>query len=194
MWGRFQAKLAGAVAAAAVAALTSGAPASGAVIGPTDLTDAVSATGCVTATCTHATPKLPGATTRAPFTGTIVSWKVSIPAPFSTFTNDGPLRLQVLKRTANKPGIKKDKFEAVRETPEETAMPNSINLFEANLRIREGLFIGVATVSDTVVNEGEKSDAVLMNWGEALVPGVPARAPTIADRDRYNLFNARVKK
>ena len=180
--------------AVALAALGAAAPAGAAVIGPTNLADSSGAATCISPTCTVAAPKLPGATVKAPFGGKITRWKVNIPAAHDALVNDGPLRLQVLKRTVDQPGFENDEFVAVRETDEETSTPNSINSFAANLRIRKGQFIGLAGTDDTEVSQGTKSGAIFVRWGPALLPGDPASTPDDVYDDDYSLFNARVKR
>jgi hypothetical protein len=170
------------------------ASASAAVIGPQKLTNTDGASTCIDATCTIAAPKIPGEKTQAPFRGKITRWKVNIPAPHDSFNNDGPLRLQVLKRTTDEPGWGNDGFVAVRESDEETATPDSVNSFATNLRIRKGQFIGVTSTDDTEIYERSKNDSRYLYWGGALLPADPARPPDFTDDDRFNLFNAKVKK
>jgi hypothetical protein len=174
------------------ASLAMAGSAGGAVIGAKKLTNSDGASTCISSTCTIAAPKIPGAVTQAPFSGTITRWKVSIPDPHDSFDNDGPMRLQVLKRTANEPGLANDEYVAVRETEYETLVPGLINPFQTSLRIRKGQFIGVSSTSDTEIFERDKAGAHHLNWSDALIPGEPARAAGNIDHGRFNLFNARL--
>jgi hypothetical protein len=181
-------------AAALAASLAMAGSASGAVIGANKLTNSDGASTCIASTCTIAAPKIPGATAQAPFSGTITRWKVSIPDPHDSFDNDGPMRLQVLKRTANEPGLANDEYVAVRETEYETLVPGLINPFQTSLRIRKGQFIGISSTDDTEILERDKAGAHYLNWVDALIPGDPPRVAGLTDRGRFNLFNARVEK
>ena len=180
------------IAAAAIASLALAAPANGAVIGQKDLSDDDGAVSCISATCTFAFTKVPDGHAAAPFRGRIVSWKVSVSTPHDTFTNTGPLRLQVLKRTVDNPGIANDKFAALRETEEFVAIPGAINTFAADLKIRKGQFIGLSSNDTTEIRQADKPKSTFLNWIDTLIPGDPARTPDFADAGRFALFNARL--
>jgi hypothetical protein len=180
--------------AAAAGMFVAAGSASGAVIGAQNLTNSDGAATCLSATCTVADPRIPGETAKAPFSGKITRWRVSIPDAHDAFNNDGPVRLQVLKRTVDKAGLANDEYVAVRESDSEDAVPGLINPFQTNLRIRKGQFIGLASTNDTEIHQRDKARAHFLNWIDALIPGDPARTPDIADRGRYSLFNAKLVK
>ena len=181
-------------AAAAVATFALAASASGAVIGQRDLSQDDGALTCLFGDCTLAFTKVPDGNAAAPFSGRIVSWKVSVATPHDSFTNTGPLRLQVLKRTVNKPGLADDKFAAVRQTDEVVTVPGAINTFSADLKIRKGQFIGLASNDTTEIREADLAKTTLLHWLDALVPGDPAESPFSTDTGRLVLFNARLAK
>ena len=192
MRGKRLSRFAGA-AAAAITLVVAGS-ASGAVIGASNLTNSDGGSTCLAATCTVAAPKIPGDTTRAPFSGKITRWRVSIPDPHDAFVNDGPIRLQALKRTVDKSGLANDKYVAVRETDDEAVVPGLVNSFQSNLRISKGQFIGLASTNDTEILSRDRARAQFFNWNDALIPGDPARTADFTDRGRYNLFNAKLVK
>jgi hypothetical protein len=189
-----RARLRRTAAAAAIAALAFAAPASGAIIGQKNLSNDDGALTCPVDTCTHAFTKVPDGDAAAPFRGRIVSWRVSVSTPHDSFTNTGPLRLQVLKRIVDEPGIANDEFAAVRETDELAATPGVINKFAADLKIRKGQFIGLSSNDTTEIREADRAKSNFLNWSDALIPGGLARAPDVADGGRFVLFNARLVK
>jgi hypothetical protein len=194
MNGRFQSRLVGAVSGVAAIAVATAAHAPAAVIGPKDLSESDGASTCLTPICTLGTPKIPGTPTTAPFSGTITLWKASVSTPHDSFVNDGPLSLQVLKRTVDKPGFADDRFEALRETVAEDATPGAINSFEADLRIRKGQFIGLKSTSDTEIRGFDASAAVRLAWNDGLEVQAPARKPDFNIPGGAYLFNAKVKR
>jgi len=165
-----------------------------ATIGPKDMTANGGGTyACIGGACTMANVFLPTGVGKvwAPFRGKIKKWRVSIPPAHDTWTNDGPLALQVLKRTAeNNPGLSDDEYAAVRESKYEDVTPNSVNRFTAKLRVRKGQFIGLAHIDNHTEVMGGGLPGFGLWFEPALVPGQPGAAGfTQVDND-YFVFNA----
>ena len=130
-----------------------------------------------TPSCTEMNLAVPTGTLRSPVSGTIVRWRVSISESNS---GEGPLQLQVLRRTRNEPGVAADKFKVIREGPEEETF-SGLNTIQSSLRIRKGDFVGLALLSDqTSINEVDTDTFGTGNFGifdSPLVPGDPAVVP-----------------
>jgi hypothetical protein len=186
-------------AAAAFGCLAVPASAGAAKIGPQDLTPGggggAYVCGAGEPTCTMTNIQLPNAVgrERAPFSGTITKWRVNIPPAHDIFDNDGPLALQVLKRTDNKPGFTNDEYAAVRESGYEGVGPGVVNGVGANLRIRKGQFIGLAhSENDTEVASADETGARGFQFEPALIPGEPGVDETYIRQNTTYLFNATV--
>jgi hypothetical protein len=197
-WNSRSVGRAGALAAViATAALAVAAPAGAkkATVGPKDLSPpSTSAATCLSPTCTLTTGAAPGVKLKAPFGGKITRWKVRTAEPHDLLFNDGPVRLQVLKRTVNEPGFLDDEFEAVRETGDTAVEPGSVTTLNTKLKIRKGEFIGLVNVDDTEISQGGESEATYLRFDTALIPGETARTPDAANPGAYWLFNAKVEK
>src|SRR5215217_6959855 len=91
------------LAGAACASASFASPAGAALIGPRDVSaDALSGTiAGFPAACTDSNMQLPEGNVRSPISGRITRWRVYVPPAHDTYVNDGPLRLQVLKRINN---------------------------------------------------------------------------------------------
>lgn len=182
------------LAAAACASASFASPAGAALIGPRDVSaDAFAGAYAGVPTCTYSAVQLPEGSVRSPISGTITRWRVHVPAAHDTLVNDGPLRLQVLKRIVNQPGIVNDEFKAIRETPDQAVTPIGKQAFNTDLRIRKGQFIGLVVPDDTEVGSGAGSPAYLFEWCPELTPGDPGGPADFTVPDEYLLFNATVK-
>ena len=170
------------------------ASASGALIGPRDIDNSMRTGTYSLNSCTYGTVKHPDAKVRSPIGGEIKRWRVNIPEVQGIFVNDGPVRLQVLKRTENQPGVVNDEFKVVRESEDQTVTPDFVQAFFTNLRIRKGQFIGLAGASDTTVAAGTATGAYHLQWCPTLMPGAPGAHSTFAVGDDYLLYNATVRK
>jgi hypothetical protein len=166
------------------------------LIGPKDLSSFDGSYSCFgTPSCTEVNVTIPTGKVRSPITGTIVRWHVNVE---STYGNgQGPLQLQVLRRTVNEPGVGGDKFKAIRESAEvESAFGD--NTFQTSLRVKKGDFIGLAILSDlTAIREVDGDTFGDANFGvfdAPLVPGDPAAAPDqFPSAPAALLYNAKVR-
>jgi hypothetical protein len=181
-------------AGCAAAALALPGVAGAKLIGPKDLDVLDTGYGCFgNPSCTQVNLNLPGAAVvRSPISGRIIRWRVAIQEG-----SGGPLKLQVLRRTVNKPGVAADKFKPIRETAEATTY-SGINTLQASLRIKRGDFIGLAVLSNqTAINAVEGDTFGTANFGlfnASLVPGDPAVVPDqFPSEPAYLLYNARVR-
>jgi hypothetical protein len=86
-------------------------------------------------TCAHVQTSLPGATVRAPFDGTIRTWKVNDDG------GPGPFQLLVLRKQDG------GSFKAVDASTPRPAV-DGVNTYGANLDIRKGDFIGLNILDD----------------------------------------------
>jgi hypothetical protein len=86
-------------------------------------------------TCAYAQTSLPGGTVRAPFNGTIRTWKVNDDG------GPGPVQLLVLHRHSN------GSFKAVAASTSKPAT-DGVNSFGAHLNIRKGDFVGLNILDD----------------------------------------------
>jgi hypothetical protein len=165
-------------------------------LGPVDLTANQGGTyACVNViTCTMANVQLPDAVgkERAPFSGRIKKWRVNIPPAHDSYTNNGPLALQVLKRTSDEPGLFDDEYVAVRESEYEGITPNSINILSTNLRIRKGQFIGLAHGDEQTEVVGGGAPGFMLWFEPALVLGEPGAVGDITQDNDYFAFNAKL--
>jgi len=193
-----QAKCKGvAVLAAGLAALgvlaTVPATAGAALIGPSDLT---SSNGTFAGPTSYVNAQLPQGVgkVKAPFSGKITRWGVSIGTPHDIYTDDGPLRLQVLKRTADEPGASNDEFKMVRETPPQAVTPGLVQHFNEDLKIRKGQFIGLFVAEDTEVAEADDTPATMLQFSDGFEIGAPGDRADFVSSGLYLLFNARVKR
>jgi|SRR5215211_4485474 len=174
------------------AVLVAPALAGAAVIGPPDLEskwDGSRACGLDPAPCEFVNLRLPTGDVRSPVTGTITKWRVNI-EEFSG-TGEGPVQLQVLRRTVNEPGRPADEFRAVRESSEEDTGIN-VNTFFASLKIRKGDFIGLNLLGENT--SIRQIDAGVVGIFETpLTAGDPAAPFDDFLQERQMLFNATVK-
>ncbi len=90
--------------------------------------------GSPSATCIYMQRKLPGATLRAPFSGTIRKWRVASSSPRS-------FELIVMRKEGD------GSFKAVRGSDGESVPALGVYSFKANLRIRQGDRVGIFTNS-----------------------------------------------
>jgi hypothetical protein len=183
------------VGGSALAALVLPGVAGAKLIGPKDLSTIDGGYSCFeTASCTEVNLAVPTGTARSPVSGTIVRWRVSISESNS---GEGPLQLQVLRRTRNEPGVAADKFKVIRESPEEETF-FGLNAIQASLRIRKGDFVGLALLSDqTSINEVDTDTFGTGNFGifdSPLVLGSPAVVPDqFPSAPAALLYNATVR-
>lgn len=124
-------------AAAVTAALSLASPAGAVTLGSTHVAQpSQSAFFCGGfETCAYAQTVLPGATVKAPFDGTIMSWKVNDDG------GPGPFQLLVLKRQSD------GSFKAVDASTPRPAT-DGVNAYGARLDIRKGDFIGLNILDD----------------------------------------------
>jgi hypothetical protein len=181
--------------AVASLALVGSAGAKRATIGPKDLfPPSGGAAVCGAPTCTMTTGALPGGKLEAPFRGKITRWKVRVGEPHDTFTNEGPVRLQVLERTTDAPDFLNDEYVAIRETKDKVVEPGSVNIFKTKLKIEKGQFIGLANVENTEIGQGSDPAAFYLRFDDVLVPGAAAMQPDAGFSGSYWLFNARIER
>ena len=181
--------------AAIVAALAMPAFTQAATVGPSDIEETGFAQSCFDQ-CTFTNATLPSAVglERSPITGKIKRWRVNVA------DGEGPLRLQVLKRTHNEPGTANDEFVAVRETGKSPVTGAGEQVFDADIRIRKGQFIGLGELEDgfgTHIGFGEASGADFIDFEPPLAPGESPRTTSnlySGSPDQYLLFNATVRR
>jgi hypothetical protein len=179
--------------ALACAALFLPTPAGAAVVGPPNIgsIDPDGSYGCFGfSSCSFANLRLPDGNVRSPISGTITRWRVNIQ---ETSANPaGPLRLQVLNRTVDKPGVAADEFKAVRESPD-TPTSAGLNVVQASLHIRKGQFIGIAVLSDQTGINNVDNSGVFGVFDPPLAPGDPGSTPDqFPDGAHYLLFSATI--
>ncbi len=184
--------LAAGFAAACVLAIVP-ATAGAALIGPSDLS---LFNGTFAGPISYVNAQLPQGVgkVKAPYRGKITRWGVSIGTPHDAFTDDGPLRLQILKRTADEPGAYNDEFKMVRQTPPQAVTPGLVQHFNANLKIRKGQFIGLFVPEDTEVAEADDSPATMLQYLGGFEIGAPGDHADFVIPGLYLVFNARVKR
>ena len=88
-------------------------------------------------TCAYAQTSLTDGTVKAPFDGTIRSWKVNDDG------GPGPVQLLVLKRQSD------GSFKAVAASAPRGNLTDGVNAFGAHLDIRKGDFIGLNVLDDS---------------------------------------------
>ena len=162
-------------------------------MGPTDVGVATPLAMNCNTQCTLANVVLPNAVglERSPITGTITRWRASFDS------GDGPVRLQVLKRTQDKVGAANDTFVAVRETVDTTVPGTGKQVFDADLHIRKGQFIGLkglSFASGTFVNYASRPRARMAMFAPELVPGDSPRKSDALFPSEYVLLNASVRR
>ena len=125
-------------AATRVAALSLASPAGAVTLGSTHVAQpSQSAFFCGGfETCAYAQTSLPGATVRAPFDGTLRSWKVNDDG------GPGPFQLLVLRRQSD------GSFKSVAASTPRPAV-DGVNTYGTNLDIRKGDFIGLNILDDS---------------------------------------------
>jgi hypothetical protein len=164
-----------------------------AVIGPQDITpsDALTGYSCFgNPSCTLVNLNVPDAKVRSPVSGTITRWRVNVA---DNGTSQGPLRLQVLRRTVNEPGNVDDEFKAIRQTSKETSQGDK-NVFQASLRIRKGDYIGLANLAENTSIWSVDDVGLFAEYSAPLVPGDPAASPDLFPiGQHYLLYNATVR-
>jgi hypothetical protein len=189
----------GVLFAAALAALAAGvlaivpATAGAALIGPSDLS---LSNGTFAGPTSYVNAQLPQGVgkVKAPFSGKITRWGVSIGTPHDTFTDDGPLNLQVVKRTTNQPGASNDEFKMIRQAPPQAVTPSLVQHFNANLKIRKGQFIALFVPDDTEVAEADDSPATMLQYSGGFEIDAPGAHADFVTPDEYLIFNARIKR
>ena len=185
------------VAAIVAAGLALPASAEAVTVGP-DVDAAPSNTQGCSVDCTLANVVLPGAVglERSPITGTITRWRGSFGS------GDGPVRLQVLKRTHNESGTANDEFVAVRETVDTPIEGTAHEEFDAHLKIRKGQFIGLVLdggsgTSINLAEVGPMSTSDFIDFEPPLAPGDSPRKTNnvfTGSTNQYLLYNARVRR
>lgn len=179
---------------AACASLALPPSADAALVGPHDLSDSIvdGSYGCFGfPSCTFTNLSLPGAAVRSPISGTITRWRVNVEA--TSPNTGGPLRLQVLRRTVNEPGVAADKFKALRQSGDAVTGPGK-NVLQASLDIRKGDFIGLADLSDQTFIRNVDGSGLFGVFDPPLAPGGPGSTPDeFPTGGAYLLFNATVK-
>jgi len=164
------------------------------LVGPTNIEATGAAQSC-DPSCTLANVALPDTVglARSPVTGTISRWRANI------FDGNGPIRLQVLKRTHNEAGTSNDEFMALRQSGKKTVTTTGKQSFTANrLPIRRGQFIGVVLEGGfgTHIGVGNLTGGDFIDFEPPLAPGDAARNdsgvfPGLANQ--YLLLNATVR-
>ena len=149
---------------------------------------------CPSASCTYLNDQLSVGRVRAPATGTITHWRANV-GEVGVGTGPVEVRLQILRRTANEPGVVADEYAAIRESEPSLTTTEGINKFNASLKIRKGDFIGLAALGDEVEVYGR--EAVDGNreliFEPPFIPGDAAMAPnTVIEQERI-AFNASIK-
>ena len=126
-------------AAAIVAALSLAGPAGAATLGSTHVAQpSQSAIFCGGfETCAYAQTSLLDGTVKAPFDGTIRSWKVNDDG------GPGPVQLLVLDRHSD------GSFKTVEASSPKGNLSDGVNAFSAHLRIHKGDFIGLNILDDS---------------------------------------------
>jgi hypothetical protein len=134
-------------------------------------------TGCadMEPTCMYVQTKIPGALTRAPFSGTITKWKMAQPGPYES-------QLVVVRKFHD------GSFEAIRASDPETTPASGTYAYPTHLRIKKGEYIGLQGHS-IMGRTNPHSKAVLIN--SALEFGQP-KMPYWPTEDTY-LYNAKLK-
>jgi hypothetical protein len=133
--------------------------------------------------------KLPQGKVRSPITGTITKWRVNIYILGSDFVG----RLQVLKRTKDRPGIAGDVFETVRQA-HAVQLSTGETKWDTSLRIRKGQFIGL-WLPDQGSYTGALDEGRYVQFLPPLFPGDPGAKPTVlSPPDRHILLNATVRR
>lgn len=182
--------------AVVVAALVLPATAEAATVGPSDVDLATGTAQSCFDQCTFINATLPDAVglERSPITGTITRWRANVQ------DGNGPLRLQVLKRTHNESGTASDEFVAVRETGNSPVTGTGLQAFDAGIHIRQGQFIGLAELEDgfgTHIMFDTVSGSDFIDFEPPLTPGDSPRTTSglyTGSPDEYLLFNARVRR
>ncbi len=188
----------------ACAALAAPAFTGAALIGPPDIKNNWNGSfGCLEVPCEYVNlslPRAPASDTgfafdiragkvRSPITGTITKWRVNVEKFVGT--GQGPLQLQVLRRTVDEPGRAADEFRAIRQSSEEDTVFD-VNTFFTSLRIRKGDFVGLNILGeDTSIRELDAG--VLGYFASPLTPGGLAAPFDDFFQDRQILLNATVK-
>jgi hypothetical protein len=148
---------------------------------------------CASTTCTYANVGLAVGKARAPANGTVVRWRALL-GQVGVGTGPVPVRLQVLRRTVNEPGVAADRFKAIRESAEMQAF-DGVGLFETSLPIRKGDYIGLATLSEDteVFGREEEPGNRWLDFVPTLIPGEPATIPGAnGSSAEYILLNATI--
>jgi hypothetical protein len=135
-------------------------------------------TGCadMEPSCMYVQTKIPGALTRAPFSGIIKKWRLSEPGPYSA-------QLVVVRKHDD------GSYEAIRASDIGPVPSSGTYRFPTHLRIRKGDYIGLQG-SSILARENSQSRAVLIN--SALELGVP-KMPYFPSADTF-LYNATLKR
>jgi hypothetical protein len=149
---------------------------------------------CGAPSCTFVNDRLSVGKERAPVSGTITRWRANV-AEVGVGTGSVDVRLQILRRTVNEPGVVADEFKAIRETPQAATTSEGVNKFNASLRIRKGDYIGLAALGDDVEVfglDGAQGNRELI-FEPPFIPGDGATTPdTVINQERI-AFNATIR-
>jgi hypothetical protein len=182
------------IGAVACAALVLPSSAGAALVGPPGIATSGwdGAYGCFGfPACTFANLRLPDGAVRSPISGTITRWRVNVEE--TSPNTAGPLRLEVLRRTADKPGLAADKFKAISRSAK-TTTDAGLNVLQASLPIRKGDFIGIADLSEQTYIRNVEGSGIFGVFAPPLAPGDPGSAPDeFPSVDAYLLFSASVR-
>ncbi len=150
---------------------------------------------CGGESCTFVNDQLSVGRARAPVTGTITRWRANV-GEVGTGTGPVEVRLQVLRRTANEPGVVADEYAAIRESGPSLTTTEGVNKFAASLKIHKGDLIGLAAFGEQVEvygRDGVEGNRELI-FAPPFIPGDAAVAPdTVIEQERI-AFNASIKE
>lgn len=149
---------------------------------------------CPGSSCTYVNDRLSVGRVRAPVTGTITRWRAGV-GEVGVGTGPVEVRLQVLRRTVNEPGVVADEYVAIRESGSSLTTTEGINEFDASLKIRKGDLIGLAALGSDVEVYGLDNAAGNRDliFAPPFIPGDAAQTPnTVLEQERV-AFNASVK-
>lgn len=149
---------------------------------------------CGGASCTFVNDRLSAGRVRAPETGTITRWRANV-GEMGLGTGPVEVRLQVLRLTANEPGVAADEYVAIRESASSFTTTEGINQFDASLKIRKGDLIGLAALGDEVEvygRDGVEGNRELI-FAPPFIPGDAAQMPDTVIQQERIAFNATIK-
>ena len=150
---------------------------------------------CGASSCTYVNDRLSVGNERAPVSGTITRWRANV-GEVGSGTGPVDVRLQILRRTVNEPGVVADEFKAIRESPQAATTSEGINKFNASLRIRKGDYIGLAALGSNVEVYGldaEPGNRELI-FEPPFIPGDAATTPDTVIEEERIAFNATIRE